>query len=82
MNKRIEFRVCQVQNTRITFVNGEWQGGKPLAADRVDESLQSCSMEWDFLQAAGDDGWDLVAVAQGIGGDTNARVLYLRRERD
>ena len=39
-------------------------------------------MEWDFLQSAGDDGWDLVTVAQGIGGDANARILYLRRERD
>lgn len=82
MTKRFEFRVCQVQSARVTFVNGEWQGGRPLAADRVDESLQTCSMEWDFLRSAGDDGWDLVSVAQGIGGDANARILYLHRERD
>jgi hypothetical protein len=82
MTKRFEFRVCQVQSARVTFVNGEWQGNRALAADQVDESLKSCSMEWDFLRSSGDDGWDLVAVAHGIGGDTNARILYLRRERD
>ena len=82
MNKRFEFRVCQVQSAHVTFVNGEWQGRQAPAADHVDDSLRSCSTEWDFLQAAGDDGWDLVAVAPGIGGDANARILYLRRERD
>jgi hypothetical protein len=82
MTKRFEFRVCQVQSAHITFVNGDWQGRQALAADRSEDSLQSCPMEWDFLQAAGDDGWDLVSVAQGIGGDANARILYLRRERD
>jgi hypothetical protein len=82
MSKRFEFRVCQVQGARVTFVNGEWQGRRPPAADAADDALQSCSMEWDHLRNAGDDGWDLVAVAQGIGGDANARILYLRRERD
>jgi hypothetical protein len=35
-----------------------------------------------YLQTAGADGWDLAGVAQGIGNDTNARVLYLRRDKD
>lgn len=82
MSKRFEFRVCQVQGARVTFVNGEWQGNRPLDTDRVTESLQTCSMEWDFLRSAGDDGWDLVTVAQGMAGDANAKVFYLRRERD
>lgn len=82
MNKQIEFRVCQVQFSRVSYVNGEWQGNRPLAADRVDESLQSCSFEWDYLRSAGDDGWNLVGIAQGIGTDTNARILYLSRARD
>ncbi len=82
MSRRFEFRVCQVQNARVTFVNGNWQGNRPPAADRVDDSLQTCSMEWDYLEGAGDDGWDFVGVAQGVGGDANTRILYLRRERD
>ncbi|MDR3390011.1 MAG: hypothetical protein P4L92_23485 [Rudaea sp.] len=82
MNKRIEYRVCQVQRARISYVNGEWQGNRPPAADRVDESLQSCSFEWDYLRSAGEDGWRLAGIAQGIGADSNARILYLMRERD
>jgi hypothetical protein len=82
MNKRFDFRVCQVQRARVSYVNGEWQGSRPIAADRVDESLQSCSLEWDYLRSAGEDGWNLVGVAQGIGADTNARILYLTRERE
>lgn len=81
MQAQFEYRVCQVQSACVTFVNGDWQGSLPLAADRVDDALRSCSKEWDYLRAAGDDGWELVAVAQGIGGDANARILYLRRER-
>lgn len=79
--QRFEYRVCQLQNSRVTFVNGEWQGSRPMQPQNVNESLQSCSNEWDYLRAAGDDGWELVSVAQGIGGDTNARILYLRRPR-
>ena len=82
MSRRFDYRICQVQSSRVTFVNGEWQGARPMAADRADESLQSCSLEWDFLRAAGDDSWELAGVVQGIGGDANARILYLRRERE
>lgn len=82
MNKQIEFRVCQVQGARVTYVNGEWQGARPIVAERVEESLQSCSLEWDYLRAAGDSGWNLVGVAQGIGADPNARIVYLSRERN
>ncbi|MEP6939849.1 MAG: hypothetical protein ABI846_08795 [Rudaea sp.] len=80
--KRFDFRVCQVQSACVTFVNGEWQGNRPPVGDRVEESLQTCSMEWDYLRSAGEDGWQLAAIAQGIGGDANARILYLQRERD
>ena len=82
MNQCFDFRVCQVQRSRVSYVNGEWQGNRPLAPERVDESLQSCSFEWDYQRAAGDDGWSLVSVAAGIGGDANARILYLTRVRD
>jgi hypothetical protein len=81
VSKRFEFRVCQVQRARVSYVNGEWQGNRPLAAQDVDASLNSCALEWDYLQTAGADGWDLAGIAQGVGNDANARVLYLRRER-
>lgn len=79
MTKRFEFRECQVQRARVMFVNGEWPGTIPLAAGDQEAALQSCPQEWDYLQHAGDDGWDL---ASAIGDVTNARILYLRRERD
>ena len=79
--QRIDYRVCQVQGARVTFVNGEWQGARPVNAVHADESLQSCPLEWDFLRAAGDDGWALVSVAPGIANDPDARILYLRRDR-
>jgi hypothetical protein len=82
MARSFDHRVCQVQNARVTFVNGDWQGSRPAAAERVDDSLQACPFEWDYLRDAGADGWQLVAVAQGIGGDAQARILYLQRERD
>jgi hypothetical protein len=52
-----------------------------MNAANADESLRSCSFEWDYLRAVGDDGWELVSVAQGSGNDANARILYLRRDR-
>jgi hypothetical protein len=79
--RHIDYRVCQVQGARVTFVNGEWQGVRPMNAANADESLRSCSFEWDDLRAVGDDGWELVSVAQGSGNDANARILYLRRDR-
>lgn len=79
---RFDYRLCQVQGARVTFVNGEWQGMRPMNAANAEESLQSCALEWDYLRTAGDEGWQLVGVAQGIGNDSNARTLYLRRDRD
>ena len=48
-----EYQVCQVQNSRVTFVNGEWQGTGPLDAERDEESLNSCPKVWEYLQHAG-----------------------------
>jgi hypothetical protein len=78
---RCEYRVCQVQESRVTYVNGDWQG-TIAPAQNVREALSSCLLEWEFLNTAGADGWELVSATGSVGGDTNARVLYLRREQD
>ena len=57
-----EYQVCQVQNSRVTFVNGEWQGTGPLDAERDEESLNSCPKVWEYLQHAGTEGWELVST--------------------
>jgi len=74
---RFEHRVCQVQSSRLTYVNGQWQGRMDPVHAAAGEALASCPFEWDYLATAGEDGWELVA---GIGsGADNARVLYLKR---
>jgi hypothetical protein len=80
MAKKFEFRVCQVQDARVTYVNGKWQGKMALSADHIDEAVATCPEEWDYLQATGADGWDLAAALGGVGGEMNSRMLYLRRE--
>ena len=78
--QRYEYRVCQVQNGRVTFMNLVWQGQVPLAQGDPAAALQSCPDEYAYLNTAGSDGWQLAAVTGGIGGDPNARILYLRRD--
>lgn len=80
MARRYEFRVCQVQQGLITYVNGKWQGKMAWSSDHAEEALKTCSAEWDYLTAVGADGWDLAAATGGVGGPVNARILYLRRE--
>jgi hypothetical protein len=81
MAKRYEFRVCQVQHARVTFVNGKWQGKMAPTPDHEEQAFKTCPEEWDYLRAAGAEGWDLAGVAGGVGGEANARMLYLRREQ-
>ena len=79
---RFEYRVCQVQESRVTYVNGNWQGRIAPVQGNVREALSSCLLEWEYLDTAGEDGWKLVGAVGGVGGDSNARVLYLRRGQD
>ena len=63
MSQRFSYRVCQMQNARITFVGGEWQGQLPADYSDTNQALNSCPMVWDYLEEAGRDGWELVGVA-------------------
>ncbi len=63
MARMYEYRVCQVQQQCITFVNGEWHGRVPLAeAAGASDPFGSCPKVWDYLQRVGPDGWELVAA--------------------
>src|SRR4051812_30764225 len=59
MQPSFEYRVCLVQDARVTFVNGSWQGAMPMDLKNQKESLDSCPLEWEYLVKAGVDGWEL-----------------------
>jgi hypothetical protein len=82
---KFEYRVCQVQNTRVTFVNGCLLRADPFIVPQ-DQTLPTV---WDYLQQAGSEGWELVAALDsphdessmevGMGGVGHYQVLYLKR---
>ena len=82
MTRMYDYRVCQVQQQYVTFVNGEWQGRVPLSeAAGLADPFASCSKTWDYLQRVGPDGWELVgALTHELNGSTQYDILYLKRE--
>jgi hypothetical protein len=78
--QNFEYQVCSVQYGRVTFANGDWQGSMPMGAD-TSASLASCPNVWDYLQAAGRDGWELVSVVTHPQAQAEAvqDMLYLKR---
>jgi hypothetical protein len=69
---------------RVTFVNGRWQG---LQIENADAGMlyNSCPMIWEYLDAAGREGWELVGTAPhatsdagGVSNTTN--LLFLKKE--
>ena len=79
MAARFASQVCQQQGNRITFVNGVWIGTSPLGPGDYAVLLESCPESWDYLAAAGKDGWELVAVLQAGSAEASFQVLYLKR---
>ena len=84
MSKTFKYRVCRVERTRVTFVNGHWQGLQIPEDSSPEELYNSCPMVWDYLEASGRDGWELVTasaqvIAYGEAGSA-ASLLYLKKE--
>jgi len=78
-----EYCVCQAQQSRVTFVNGQWVGQVPPTDPDSQRALSSCPEVWSYLNRAGAEGWELVAVTSRLQ-DENQIVdqLYLRRRRN
>lgn len=77
-----EYRVCSVQDSRVTFVNGVWQGRIPMAPADPQTSIHSCPDKWAYLKTAGSEGWELVTVVPLTHvTDQLAQELYLRRAK-
>lgn len=83
MAKSFKYRVCQTQMARVTFVNGHWQGLQVPEDAEPAQLYNSCPMVWEYLESAGRDGWELVAVAaqtDGISSPNGANLLFLKKE--
>jgi hypothetical protein len=83
---QFEYLVCQTQYSRVTFVNGEWQGTIPLSSGDSKASLDSCPEVWEYLAQAGRAGWQLITVANATisaEGQVSqiSNQLFLKRER-
>jgi hypothetical protein len=82
-----EYRVCTVQYDRVTFVNGVWIGKVQPKEGNTDIAVRSCPLIHEYLQVAGNDGWELVAgfsrragVNSAIADDTT-QTLFLKKEK-
>jgi hypothetical protein len=81
MFKTYEYLVCNVQLTRVTWVNGAWQGQMPPTPSNQNEALLTCPHVWDYLADKGTQGWQLVSTAIHNLDNGVMEVLYLQRER-
>ena len=72
---RFEYLVVFVEHDRVVSANGHWQGeverGQPGA-------LETCPSLFTYLEEAGAQGWELVAVDPE---DQGTAQLYFKRHR-
>lgn len=85
MAKAFKYRVCQMQMSRVTFVNGHWQGLQVAEETDPAQLYNSCPMVWEYLDSAGRDGWELVVSAKQTDSYTEAAanvasLLFLKKE--
>lgn len=80
MTAKYEYRVCAMQNGRVTFVNGQWQGTIAPGTDDPNEALNTCPVVWVYLNDAGASGWKLVSAINQPLQDVHLQTLFLRRE--
>ena len=77
MAKRFSYSVCQVQAGHVTYVNGRWQGNQALAGAAMEQLIRTCPVLWDYLNAVGKDGWELLTVTrQSDTGDPSQAVYH------
>ncbi len=78
---RFEYRVCQSQQSRVTFVDGAWAGAVPTTDADPQKALDSCQKVWDYLNQAGAEGWELVSGTTRVQNPGQViDTLYLKRQ--
>jgi hypothetical protein len=72
---RFEYLVVYMEKDRVLTANGHWQG----TVDRgQDGDRDSCPALFEYLEDAGAQGWELVAVDPE---ETGTAQLYFKRTR-
>jgi hypothetical protein len=87
LSKTYKYRVCQMQMSRVTFVNGLWQGLQVHEGMDQSQLYNSCPMVWEYLDSAGRDGWELTGTAQqaityGSEVANTTSLLFLKKTSD
>lgn len=76
---RFSYRVVTVQDLRVTFINGEWNGSVKREDAEMATAFLSCPMIYEYLDATGADGWELVSVTDHRTADSWLQNLYLKK---
>lgn len=70
---KFEYLVVYMENDRVLTANGHWQGEVEKGEDGAAES---CPSLFEYLEQAGAQGWDLVALDPE---ETGTAQLYFKR---
>lgn len=80
MKGKFEYKVCQTQYDRITFVDGKWQGSLGPQGVEINLALESCPWLWDHLKELGIGGWELTSAVVRQVDKEYIQILYFKRE--
>ena len=70
---KFEYLVVYMENDRVLTANGHWQG---LIDKGQEGDVDSCPSLFEYLEDAGAQGWELVAVDPE---ETGSAQLYMKR---
>ncbi len=81
---KYEYQVCQVQGSKVTFVNGVFQSDVHITGvvdpATMDSAMDSCPSVWKYLNKMGREGWELVTSGtMSVSDEGSIQMLYLRR---
>ncbi|HRZ87712.1 MAG TPA: hypothetical protein P5287_07845 [bacterium] len=86
-HRQFDYRTCTVQFDRVTFVNGVWVGKVQPAEGNTQNAVLSCPLVHEYLQTAGNDGWELVSCYSKRAGinqnasDDTTQTLFLKKDK-
>jgi len=88
MTDKYEYQVCQVYEDRVLWVNGRWAGDTSLeeCVAVLGPGWNSCPRVCTYLNDAGQEGWELVAVVSDASETDfeygrSVQKVYLKRRR-